>query len=90
MVFWLIGANAPIMNNAFKFLLKCQEIMEKIIGVYLDMLCLHTRFCEKRTIFMGCAKKTKQHPVKVTKNVIFSRNFVIFFHIFFEISKYVF
>jgi hypothetical protein len=61
-MFWFIGANTPIMNNAIKFLLKCQKI---ILGIYLDMLCLLTKFCEKRTIFMGSAKKTKQHLVKV-------------------------
>jgi hypothetical protein len=37
---------------------------KKILGVHPDMLCLHTKFCEKRTIFMGYAKKTKQHLVK--------------------------
>jgi hypothetical protein len=38
--------------------------MEKNLGVHLDILCLHTILCEKRTIFMGCAKKIKQHLVK--------------------------
>jgi hypothetical protein len=33
-------------------------------GVHPDILCLHTKFCEEKTFYVACAKKTKKCPVK--------------------------
>jgi hypothetical protein len=44
------------------------------LHVYLEFLCAHTQFREKRIFFVGCAKK--KH---VVKRLILVPNFVIFY-----------
>jgi hypothetical protein len=61
MVFWLIGANAPIMKVHFKCILKKLKNSDKIFRVCIWTYYVHPRkfWCEK-TFFVACIKKTKK------------------------------
>jgi hypothetical protein len=67
------GAYAPFSQKTnFKI---SKKLGKKYSHVYLHILCAHAQFGEKRTFFVGCAKKDKK---SVAKRLILVPNFVIF------------
>jgi hypothetical protein len=52
---WLIGVGASIV---YKVYFKMHKCWKKIMGVHLDILCSHTKFCKEMTFFMGYVKNT--------------------------------
>jgi hypothetical protein len=57
MVFWLIGANAPIMKIYFKFF---EKIEQKIMGMHMNILCPSIKVLVRKDIFCGLCKKDKK------------------------------
>jgi hypothetical protein len=69
MVFWLIGANTPIMKIYFKCISKKIKKLNKKFWVCICTFYVHTsKFWWERTFFVAC--------VKMTKNSYINRNFV--------------
>jgi hypothetical protein len=84
MVFWLIGANAPIIKIYFKCILKKSKNMNKKFPVCIRTFYVQpSKFWCEKTFFVPCVKKTK----KSYEN----RNFVALKIVFFtEVTKIIF
>jgi hypothetical protein len=60
MVYWLIGANTPIMKNAFKM----SKFGQKILGVNLNILCSFTKVLLRKDILCGLCEEEKKISCK--------------------------
>jgi hypothetical protein len=65
MVFWLIGANTPIIKIYFKCILKkLKKIEQKIMGMHMNILCPSIKVLVRKDIFYGLCKKDKKQLYK--------------------------